>query len=187
MPVMARRTVSPRFKRPRRRSRLGDWWLLWRVPILALVVMAAWWFIVRPMEQEKGWVPVETDFALCGAGGERKAGCLIDGDTVVLGFGTEQRRIRLTGFDAPELDGACPEERELAIFARDRLHRWLDEGPFEWNGDADPPRDRYGRELRKARRAQAGGGYEELAATMIGSGLAAQSGWGAAERDWCAP
>lgn len=176
----------PRFKRPQRRSHLGDWWLLWRVPVLALVVMAAWWFIFRPIAQEQGWVAVEDDFALCSGGGERLPGCVVDGDTVVLGFGGEQRRIRLIGFDAPELDGACEAERTLAVAARTRLLQWLAEGPFEWNGADDPPRDRYGRELRAARRTSPDGSTEALADTMIASGLASESGWGTTPRDWCA-
>lgn len=128
---------------------------------------------------------VEESFALCSAGAERQPGCVVDGDTVIIGFGDERRRIRLTGFDAPELDGACRAERELAIAARTRLHQWLAKGSFEWNGADDPPRDRYGRELRRARRIASDGSREGLAETMIASGLAAQSGWGAQPRDWC--
>ncbi|MHA7820901.1 MAG: thermonuclease family protein [Erythrobacter sp.] len=168
-----------------RRWRLRDWWLLWRVPILALIVMAAWWFGFRPIAQEQGWVTVDHDFAVCIGRGERQPGCVVDGDTVVIGFGSEQRRIRLTGFDAPELDGACQTERDLAIAARARLHQWLAEGSFEWNGAEDPPRDRYGRELRRARRVDPDGSRENLAESMVASGLAAASGWGAEPRDWC--
>lgn len=181
---MSRRNSRPRFARERRSAR--GWWLLWRVPTLVLVVMAAWWFLLRPIEQEQGWVVVDEGFALCsGGGGERKEGCVVDGDTVVLGFGNARRRIRFTGFDAPEMDGACEAESELALAARDRLHDWLSEGAFEWNGAGDPPRDRYGRELRRARRARPDGSYEELADIMIASGLAAASGWGSEPRDWC--
>lgn len=184
---MPRRNSRPRLGKGRRSAR--GWWLLWRVPTLVLVVMAAWWFILRPIEQEQGWVVVDEGFALCsgggGGGGEFREGCVVDGDTVVLGFGNARRRIRLTGFDAPEMDGACEAERELARAARDRLHRWLLEGQFEWNGAGDPPRDRYGRELRRARRAGADGRYEDLADTMIASGFAAAGGWGSEPRDWC--
>lgn len=188
---MPRRNPRPRFKRsssggpPGRRWRLRDWWLLWRVPILALIVMVAWWFIFRPISQEQGWVAVDEGFALCSGRGERQPGCVVDGDTVVIGFGSERRRIRLIGFDAPELDGACKAERDLAIIARARLHQWLSEGAFEWNGADDPPRDRYGRELRRARRIGTEGRSEELADTMIASGLAAASGWGVEPRNWC--
>ena len=148
--------------------------------------MALWWFVVRPITNEQGWEPVTERFAICGERGAREAGCVVDGDTVVVGFGAQQRRIRLTGFDTPELDGACEAERELARTARTRLHQWLGEGMFEWDGSEGPPRDQYGRELRSARRATGDGNHEYLAEVMIEEGLASESGWGSAPRDWCA-
>lgn len=179
----------PRFKRSRNRPparrRLIDWWLLWRVPLLALTVMTVWWFGIRPFAMEQGWVEVTEDFALCGAGGPRAAGCVVDGDTVIIGFGGQRRRIRLTGFDAPELEGACEAESALAQTAKRRLHEWLNQGVFEWDGDVDPPRDQYGRELRAARRVSSDGTIEYLADTMINSDLAAESSWGSGPRDWC--
>lgn len=127
---------------------------------------------------------VTQSFAMCGQG-QRKEGCVIDGDTLVLGERPNQRRIRLTGFDAPELDGACETERKLAIAARERLHQWLAQGAFEWNGADSPPRDQYGRELRAARRDGPDGAPEALSKVMIASGLAAPSGWGEPPRNWC--
>ena len=178
---------SPRFKRARSPAhrRLLDWWLIWRVPVLALAVMTVWWFGFRPIAMEQGWIEVTEEFALCGAGGPRAEGCVVDGDTVIIGFGSERRRIRLTGFDAPELEGACEVESALAQSAKVRLHEWLGQGPFEWNGDLEPPRDQYGRELRAARRVLDDGAREYLAETMIASGLAAESGWGTSPHDWC--
>ncbi len=161
------------------------WWVLWRVPILVAILSGVWWYGVRPIAHERGWVRVEDRFAICGAGGARADGCIIDGDTVIIGFGPQRRRIRFTGFDAPELNGACPAERELAIAARTALADWLDRGTFEWNGADDPPRDRYGRELREVRRAQPGKAPEYLAPTMIARGLASEGGWGADAIDWC--
>jgi endonuclease YncB( thermonuclease family) len=161
------------------------WWLLWRVPVLLLAVMALWWFGFRPFAGEQGWVPVSERFALCGKGGARAASCVVDGDTVVIGGGRAQRRIRLTGFDAPELEGACLAERRLALEAQRALHTWLARGGFEWNGGADPPRDQYGRELRAARRSAPGGRRELLANHMITRGLAGESGWGSSPVNWC--
>lgn len=189
---MPRRPSAPRFRRTRSRRLRGasqgiglfNWWLLWRVPALALIVMMAWWFIVRPIAQEQGWVQVNEGFAICGVG-PRQEGCVIDGDTVFLGNGAQQRRIRFTGFDAPEMDGACEKERELALAAREKLHEWLEEGQFEWNGADNPPRDQYGRELRAARRILPDKSPETLANVMIGSGLAATRGWGEPPLDWC--
>lgn len=168
----------------RRRSFLS-WWSLWRVPTLVTLVAALWWFAVRPLTSSEDWVRIDQPFSLCGEG-ERTAACVIDGDTVLIASpGTAQRRIRLTGFDAPELDGACDTERALAEDARRALLAWLSDGPAQWSGADDPPYDKYGRELREVRRIRANGSRELLADRMITSGLAAPTGWETQPRDWC--
>lgn len=185
--IMPRR---PSFRRsPSRgqaRGHMRAGWLKWRVPILLLIVTAVWWFGYRPLIEERGWVEVRERFVLCSGTGERAAGCVVDGDTVVLGFGNQQRRIRITGFDTPELDGACPAEITKAREAQQRLRDWLEQGPFEWDGGQDPPRDQYGRELREVRRTFDDGSREYLADYMLANGLAAQSGWDAPTVNWCA-
>ncbi|RIV83922.1 thermonuclease family protein [Aurantiacibacter zhengii] len=118
------------------------------------------------------WDAVERQFSVCGQGSS--PACVVDGDTLRIG----DRRIRLTGFDAPEMDGACDAERRLARVARDELAAWLNLGRFEMDGGTNPPRDDYGRELRAIRR-----GGEALADTMAERGLARRSG---SARDWCA-
>ena len=161
------------------------WWVFWRVPVLLGIVMAVWWFGLRPHMDEQGWVRVTQDFALCGAGGRSAEGCVVDGDTLIIGFGGDRRRIRLKGFDAPELDGACAAEREAAIAARDALHDWLGQGPFEWDGADQPARDQYGRELRAVRRIREDGSTEYLAETLLERDLVSASGWGTSPRNWC--
>ncbi|MEP1422080.1 MAG: hypothetical protein ABJK59_09955 [Erythrobacter sp.] len=168
------------------RATLYSGWLSWRVPILGFIAVGVWWFAIKPITPEQGWVSVEQKFALCGEGSRQQA-CVVDGDTVHIGFGENRRRIRLTGFNASELDGACESESALARIARARLHNWLNRGPFEWDGAHSPPRDQYGRELREARRTAADGSQESLAGVMIHSGLASATGWGEYPRDWCAP
>jgi len=183
--------APPRFrsrlrrKRPRGNGSLGNWWLVWRMPVLLLVVMAVWWFGFRPVAQPRDWARVEHSFAMCGTRSAGEAGCVVDGDTLILGFGKAQRRIRLKGFDAPESNGACAAESQLAVQAREALHRWLGQGAFEWDGGDTPPRDQYGRELRAARRIATDGSTQYLADAMINSGLASGSGWGSTQRDWC--
>ncbi len=114
---------------------------------------------------------MERTVTVCGK--DSAEACVIDGDTLAIG----KRRIRLTGFDAPELDGECEAERQLARVARDELAAWLSLGPFEMDGGAAPARDRYGRELRAVRR-----GGEALADIMVERDLARPSGQ---DRGWC--
>ncbi|MEL7446155.1 MAG: hypothetical protein AAGK02_10110 [Pseudomonadota bacterium] len=173
-------------KRRSRRSPLLNWWMLWRVPVLLLIVMAGWWFLFRPLADGRGWIEISRDFSICGESSDVPSqGCVIDGDTLAIGFGANARRIRLTGFDAPELDGACNAEREAAVRSRQALHDWLANGRFEWNGSDQPPYDQYGRELREVRRIDGDGSTRYLAEDMIAQGLAAESGWNAEPKDWC--
>lgn len=167
-----------------RRQRWINWWVLWRIPMMLLVIMLAWWFLYRPYAASQAeWVPVSQRFDICGTPG-RGFACISDGDTVTLGFGSSARRIRLTGFDAPEIDGACPTEAAAALRAQQELQAWLNRGGFEWDGGTDPPRDRYGRELRSVRRTFPNGSHQTLAEHMIDAKLAEGPGpW--ERRDWC--
>lgn len=124
------------------------------------------------------WQELEMRFTLCGERGSHA--CVVDGDTVIIGRGSAARRIRLTGFNAPELNGQCPAESALALQSRKALRDWLNTGPFTLDGADDPPRDQYGRELRAAKR-----GGEWLSDTMIEAGLAQSTGWGTARGGWC--
>ena len=149
----------------------------WAVAALIVAACAVWvGFADRLAPPEPVESEVRLSFRPCGTKGSGP--CVIDGDTVAIG----QRRVRLTGYDAPEMDGACEAERATALKAKAQLHRWLARGPFTWTGGEDPPRDRYGRELREARR-----GDDLLAEHMVTAGLAEEMGWGAKTIDWCAP
>lgn len=148
--------------------------------MLALAFGAlALWRGYGPQIDAGEWAVERERFPLCGSG--RAAACVVDGDTLHIG----QRRIRLTGYDAPELDGTCAAEQERARIARAALAAWLNAGPFELDGGADPPRDKYGRELRAARRVGSEGHLDLLAEHMVAADLAAGGGW-FEDRDWCA-
>ena len=136
----------------------------------ALIAVASLAVRYLPTGDEE-WHPVERHFTICGTHGSQA--CVIDGDTLAIG----RRRIRLTGYDAPELDGGCEAERRLAAVAREELATWLNLGAFELQGGDDVPFDRYGRELRSARR-----GAELLADTMVERDLARRS---RNDRGWC--
>ena len=166
---MGQRTrIKPARFRPRRRR--GGW--RWMV-VLVLVLGA--WQLLRDMLQPPPPVSVvDMRFGLCGERGG--AACVIDGDTVAI----RERRVRLTGYDAPEMDGACKYERAKANQAKEELLRWLARGRFTWTGGENPPRDRWGRELREARR-----GDDLLAEHMVSAGLAGEMGWGVERVEWC--
>jgi len=169
------------WNRKRRRNR---WWQRWWrsgrwLLLIAAIVLAKQGLDRWAFPDRTEWAQLTVNGTLCGSG--RADFCVLDGDTAAIGFGPQGRRIRLTGYDAPELDGACAAESTKAAEAKAELGRWMARGPFEWSGGAEPPRDQYGRELRAARR-----GDEALADHMIDAGLAERSGWGGLAIDWCA-
>ena len=171
----------PRFD-ARRKSR-HRWKARWRSARLLLTfaaVLAGGWFLSRTALPEPDPTALPRTFTLCGQG--RSVACVIDGDTIALGPFKERRRIRLTGYDAPELEGACPAERETAIRARGFLLAWLNAEPAFVDGGDEPPYDQYGRELRAVSRADG----SLLADAIIDAELAGGSGWGAFPVDWCA-
>lgn len=168
-------------RRYRKRNRLAQL-RRWGVPLLALVLVGGW-YVAQPVIAPDDWVTVGARYGTCGERG-RPYHCVTDGDTVTIGFGQNARRIRLTGFDAPEIKGQCPDESARALLAQRALLDWLNKGQFEWSGGTSPRRDRYGRELREVRRIGRDGRVDNLADHMIDAKLA--SGDGAFEwRDWC--
>ena len=166
---------TPRFARqPSRNRKRRLSWRSARVWLLLIALIAAWLLLGDRLNPPEPVATVGMTFRLCGTSGPGP--CVIDGDTLAIG----NRRVRLTGYDAPEMDGACKLEVAKANRAKLELHRWLARGRFEWTGGTEPPYDRYGRELREARR-----GDDLLADHMIAAGLAEGSGWGASAVDWC--
>ncbi|NNC58727.1 MAG: hypothetical protein HKO05_01905 [Erythrobacter sp.] len=159
----------------RGRGRRTKSWLVWLAT--AVMLAATLWLTGRPTARGDA-ISIEHRWKICGE--RRSAACVIDGDTVAIG----KRRIRLTGYDSPELDGACAEESARARDARALLADWLNRGPVMVDGGNNPPRDRYGRELRAARRITPDG-EEWLADWMIERGVAEGDGWIAAHINWC--
>ena len=80
---------------------------------MVLLLVAGAWLLLRDVLQPPPPVSVvDMRFGICGEGAI--AACVIDGDTLAIG----QRRVRLTGYDAPEMDGACEAERAKAMEAQ---------------------------------------------------------------------
>ncbi|MEP3279573.1 MAG: thermonuclease family protein [Stappiaceae bacterium] len=69
---------------------------------------------------------------------------IIDGDTIKIG----SEKIRLMGFDTPEMDARCTREKRLALKARDRLTVLIGRGELTINRHGE---DRWGRTLAYVR------------------------------------
>ena len=111
---------------------------------------------------------VSVRFTPCGPG--RGPACVIDGDTFKLG----DRKVRITGIDAPELaHPLCPQEAALARKASERLRAMLNEGSFEMIPHRLQRTDSHGRELMVIERRGASIGdrlvEEGLAHRYLGS------------------
>ncbi|MGQ2906212.1 MAG: thermonuclease family protein [Neoaquamicrobium sediminum] len=106
---------------------------------------------------------------ICGSG--KRINCVVDGDTIWV----RGEKIRLEGFNAPEINGACDRERRMAVQARDELRRVLNGRAFtmERNG-----KDRYGRTLATIRV-----GERDVGAGLISKGLAHE--WRGFKESWC--
>ena len=139
--------------------------------LLGAVALAVWPAMDPALVEPPAFLSTDPErisarFTRCGRG--RGHACVVDGDTFKLG----QRKVRIIGIDAPEVNGACAEERRLAEAATARLQALLNQGPFEMVGRFDEMQDRYGRDLRIVRRPLPDGSYQSIAEEMRESGLA---------------
>lgn len=148
---------------------------------LALILAGAAWIAGLP-NMGGSWKAESQRFTICGQG--RSQACVIDGDTIAIGYPPKGRKIRMSDYNAPELSGECPAESALALAARAALLEWLNRGPFEMSGGDDPPYDQYGRELRALKRSAPGGSDDWLVDTMLAS-KTARSEWGDRGGNWC--
>jgi len=98
--------------------------------------------------------------------------CVIDGDTVWV----DGEKIRLAGIDAPEIDGRCSYERDLAQRASHRLSELLSAEPFTVSRSGT---DRYGRTLG-ALHLQ---GHGDAGSILVREGLARV--WTGRRMPWC--
>ena len=108
-------------------------------------------------------------FDLCGDG--QRINCVVDGDTVWI----EGEKIRLKDIDAPENNGTCTKEREIAVSAAGLLAELLDQG-----GEfiVRSGKDKYGRTL-----AQIYIKGESVGDRLIAAGYAKP--WKGHKASWC--
>ena len=163
------RRRPPSFKPQRRDVRQ----LLWFAPLLLLVGALLDPSLIGPIGPLAATERVTATFTPCGPG--REPACVIDGDTFKLG----DRKIRITGIDAPELTAPrCPAEAALARRAADRLLVLLNEGPFDMVAHRLQREDRNGRDLMVIRR-----NGKSIGRQLIDEGLAHR--YIGSKRSWC--
>jgi micrococcal nuclease len=106
---------------------------------------------------------------ICGSG--KRVTCVVDGDT----FWISGEKVRLESIDAPEVNGACARERELAQRATRRLSEILAGENFRLvrNGQ-----DRYRRTLARVETRSG-----EAGAILVREGLAQR--WNGRKAQWC--
>jgi len=163
------RRRPPSFKPQRRDVRQ----LLWFAPLLLVGGALLDPSLIEPIGPLAATEQVSASFTPCGPG--RGTACVIDGDTFKLG----DRKIRITGIDAPELASPrCPAEAALARRAADRLLVLLNQGPFDMVAHRLQRQDRNGRDLMVIRR-----GGASIGAQLIDEGLAHR--YIGSKRSWC--
>ena len=106
---------------------------------------------------------------ICGSG--KRINCIVDGDTIWV----KGEKIRLEGFNAPEMNGSCNRERRMAIQARDELRRVLNGRAFTIGRNG---KDRYGRTLATIRVDG-----RDVGEGLISKGLAHE--WRGFKESWC--
>ncbi len=103
---------------------------------------------------------------------ERRITCVVDGDTLWY----QGIKIRLLDIDAPEVEGLCLNERQLAQFAKLELTRLLNTGLIRITYDGQ---DRYGRHLATLLVREG-----EVGPAMLAAGLAESFGQ-RSPSPWC--
>ena len=159
----------PSFKPSRRGIRRG----LLIVPLLVSAGALLDPALIAPFGPLAKREVVGATFTLCGPG--RGVACVVDGDTFKLG----ERKIRITGIDAPELvEPRCPQEAALARRSADRLLALLNQGSFEMVAHRIHRRDRHGRDLMVLER-----NGSSIGGQLINEGLAHR--YVGSKRSWC--
>lgn len=101
-----------------------------------------------------------------------------DGDTLRLSCAGRQHKVRLLGFDTPEIfHPSCAAEKAMGEAARARMAALVASGPV--TSVSFQGQDRYGRDL-----ARVSIGGQDVTAAMLGSGLARPYA-GHRHPDWC--
>lgn len=159
--------------------------------LLIMAVLVTWGFAAYQFGADRmrgglseawGWVRYQTIGSRITASGATlrqmsmcmgpiRLNCVVDGDTVWV----DGEKIRLQSMDAPEINGRCTHERELAQRATQRLSEILSSSPFSVSRSG---KDRYGRTLATIYNSDG-----EVGALMVREGLARV--WRGRREPWC--
>lgn len=148
------------------------WLLIIGIGIAALVGIG---FLAISEKQELQQVDATSPHAIsrsmpiCNRG--RRIDCVVDGDTIWL----DGEKIRLDSMNAPEVQGQCDRERDLATRATQRLSELLSASAFSISRSGT---DRYGRTL-----ARLVIGDQDVGLILVREGLA--HAWQGRKLGWC--
>lgn len=160
-----RLVVSDRVRPPyRRRLRLPSWTAA--VLLVGMAVAVGALTLKTAQSEAKTY---SRNMPICNS--SKRINCVVDGDTIWL----DGEKIRLEGFNTPEMNGECNRESQLARKARSKLSRALSSNPFEV---ARGGHDRYGRRL-----ATVSVNSVDVGDPLIRDGLAHV--WRGRKQDWC--
>lgn len=118
---------------------------------------------------------VVIDAVLCATQCESVVLRVWDGDTFRVGFGQDSERVRLEHIDAPEIEGQCPFEIELAQRSKSRLAELL--------RDRDVTILRNGRDVHGRTLVTITVGGVDIGDTLVAEGLARV--WNGRRMSWC--
>jgi micrococcal nuclease len=105
--------------------------------------------------------------------GPKRVNCVVDGDT----FWLNGEKIRIADIDAPEMGGACLEERQKSAASAARLAELLSSGVIELQ--------RQGKDFHKRTLAIVLVGGQNVGSVLIAEDLARP--WKGKRENWCAP
>ena len=118
---------------------------------------------------------IVTSVLLCTASCEPAEIRVWDGDSIRLGMGQQSEAVRIFNIDAPEMEGRCTYETDLARQAKIRLAEILQGGRVEILRQGT---DRYGRTLAAIRVEG-----QDVGDILVGQGLART--WAGRREPWC--
>lgn len=122
-----------------------------------------------PQYEPPAFVGLARPMPICDGG--RRISCIVDGDT----FWIEGEKVRLQGIDAPEVNGACAYERQLAQKATRRLSEILSDERFALTRSG---KDQYDRTLARVETSRG-----EAGDILVREGLARP--WQGRKEQWC--